>query len=645
MKISVIIPSYNAEGKIGRCLRSLDALEFDSSEIEVIFVDDASTDATAEILRNACRKNRNWHLIRMEANSGSPSRPRNIGTDAATGEYVFFLDCDDELVRGALQVQYDLAVKHDLDLVRASLIVDETGRGRRIMNRIPDFNAAVNHAAKVEMILRHQSTTNSSLIRLEFLRRHAILWPENLHMGEDTVFLISVMIKTAQIGYVDSPGIVYNRQVSDAKSTTQSYGARELDSHLTVWSFAERNLRELGISYMAIRGQTAVKFAIESMHRFYAGSISIDQFSMLAAFISEHSGVTDAYEFSPRVLGTYRLIQQDLYADFLEDIKPRMVIAGSDLKFILDAVPALERYFQIRVDAWAGHDSHDERRSRELLDWAEIIWCEWLLGNAVWYAHNKKWNQKLVVRMHLFEMTRDFGHHIDATKVDCFFSVSVPTTEDMIRTFGFDRAKVRVIPNYVDVESYRASEDPDRVFRLAMVGILPRRKGYRKALELLNALCHVDSRYSLTVFGKMPEELPWVYRDSAERAYYEECNDYIRRSNLSDKVRTGGWVDTKESIADFGYVLSLSDFESFHVAPAEAFAAGNQALFLPWPGVDYIYPEEYVVRDIFELRDRILKGRVLEEFKTTAESGNAYVRKNYDLPEFVGSVRRMVAEI
>ncbi|GAB2892847.1 glycosyltransferase [Neomicrococcus lactis] len=645
MKLSIIVPACNAEGKVGASIRSLEKLELDPNEFEVIFVDDASTDRTAEVLSNVCRKHRNWRLIKLDENSGSPSKPRNVGTSVAQGEYIFFLDCDDEVIPGSLSSQLEVAEKLNLDVVRAPLVVSERGKLPFETNQIPSFPHDGDAVEKIESIVRHQSTTNSTLIRRSHLLDSDIRWPEHLHMGEDTIFLLNALSHTEKIGYVEEPAIIYNRAITETKSATQQYGARELESHLNVWQTAESLLSSIGSSYLKIRGQVALKFAIESLHKHYVGDISEESFLQLSRFLNQHSDVTANYEFAPRIAGTFRFIMAGDYANFLLDIKPRLLIAGNDLKFILAAVPDLEQHYQVRVDEWKGHDIHDEKHSLELLRWAEIVWCEWLLGNAVWYASHKRWNQKLVVRLHLFELTRDFGNKIDNRKVDSFFSVSVPTTEDMMRVFRFPREKVRVIPNFVDVNAYNSSEDPDRVFRLAIVGILPARKGYRKALELLASLVRIDSRYSLTVFGKMPKELPWVYNDPAERAYFEECDDFIKRNNLEQHLHVGGWVDTRESLCDYGYVLSLSDFESFHVAPAEAFASGNQALFLPWPGVEYIYPSEYIHADIYSMRDEILEGRNVEYFERSSKRGQDYVSENYDLPVFVQEVRNMLTEI
>jgi len=644
MKLSIVVPCYNAETKIGPCLESLEKISLPGETFEVLFVDDFSTDGTLALLENRASSHPNWRVVPLAANSGSPSRPRNVGTSKAEGEYVFFLDCDDEILPDALGRQLELAADEDSDIVRASLYTVERGKQPQLLNRVRDFKYTDSRTDKIAKIVRDQSTTNSSLIRRSLLLDNGIIWPEHLHMGEDTVFLNNVLSAAINISYLDEPAIVYHKTIGFIRSTTQQYGARELASHLEVWESAELTLSQVGLSYMAIRGHVALRVALESIYRFNRGDIDAGLFSKLSRLVHSNWESLGERTFRPRIRETLEIINSGDYELFQQNIKQRLLIAGMDLKFISPAIPSLREHYDIRLDEWTGHDAHDETQSRDHLEWADVIFCEWLLGNAVWYANHKKAHQQLIVRMHRFELNARFGHEVDQSKVDCFISVSLHTSEDMIRTFGLDRTKVRIIPNYLDVKNYRSNDDPAKTTRLAMVGMLPKLKGYHRALELLNYLnAHGD--FSLTVFGKGPLDLPWVYKNPVERAYYESCEQYIVDHNLSEKVTFSGWVDTKEALADFGFVLSLSDLESFHVAPAEGFAAGNQGVFLPWHGVDYVYPGEYIFEDIFGIRDYILRNQDLEVFKKNAELGQRFVRERYSLESFVSLVQEVLEEV
>ena len=99
IKLSIIIPVYNAEKTLDRCLNSILDQEFDS--FEVILVDDGSKDASASICdRYAVSDSR--FVVKHQSNSGV-STSRNAGLDMARGEYVMFVDSDDALIPYALE--------------------------------------------------------------------------------------------------------------------------------------------------------------------------------------------------------------------------------------------------------------------------------------------------------------------------------------------------------------------------------------------------------------------------------------------------------------------------------------------------------------------------------------------------------------
>lgn len=647
VKVSIIVPCYNAETKIGRCFSSLEkvGLEFELAEFEVIFVDDCSTDRTVDRIRHQQVDHPNWSIVALKANTGSPSRPRNVGVTAATGEYVFFLDSDDEIHAAALSSQYRLAVSESADLVRTSVELAELGKPNMVVNRIDNYPVDDSVTAQIAQIIRQQSTTNSSLIRRSLLTENAIEWPDDLHMGEDTIFLLNVLTRSRKVCYLDEPGIVYHKTVSLVRSATQQYTARDLASHLNVWDTAEQILSMVGLSYLRLRGSVGVRAAIDQMYRFGVSGLPDSSLIDFSAFVQRHAEIIRGLSVRRRIRQTLEALEHGDVNQIRENLRQRLLIAGSDLKFIKAAVPALEKIYEIRIDEWAGHDSHDSARSTDLLGWADVILCEWLLGNAVWYAERKAPHQRLVVRLHRFELTRDFGLRINQSAVDCFFSVSAHTAEDMISTFGVDRTKVRVIPNFIVEDKYAQGAGEDRLFRLGLVGPVPRMKGLYRALELLYSLRLQDERYSLTIYGKRPEELPWVIKDEDERRYYAACDRFILDHGLSEAVSYAGWVDTSVELAHVGFVLSLSDFESFHVAPAEAFAAGNQALFLPWRGVEFLYPKKYIHDDLYSMRDYILANRVEEEFQKSRDIGQRHVLRNYSLASFTDNLSDMIASI
>lgn len=643
IKISIIIPCYNAEEKLHRCLESLKEISMSENEYEIIFVDDCSSDDTKNILEQEAAARVNWFVYGLDQNSGSPSKPRNTGLSFAKGEYVFFLDIDDEILPNSLLEQYTLAFSTDACIVRGGLIVDD-GNKHIIMNSISNFSNRLSKSEKILLIIENQSTTVPSLIKRKLLINNKILWNENIRMGEDTLFLIDVLSVSHNIFYIDKPLFIYNKSFAGEASSTQIYGARELSNHLYVWTYAEEKLALCcGFSYFQKRGQVALQTVLFAIRKYYQGDIDKKLFEKFSDFVNLHWNTINKFTYTQEFAHMTELIKKNDYGTFFNSIKPKLVIAGYDLKFISEIIPDLEEYYVIKIDQWAGHEIHNEEKSSKLLNWADIIFCEWLFGNAVWYSHHKLPHQKLIVRLHRVELTRDYGHKINQLNVDIFITVGLYTFEKMIEVFNIARNKMRLIPNFIDTTNYKNSTNPDKIFNLGIVGILPARKGYLNALKLLKSLIDKDKKYNLNVFGKMPSELSWIVNNREEMSYFKKCEQYIKENNLENNVHIKGWVNTKVALADIGFVLSVSETEnlpeSFHIAPAEGFASGNQGVFLHWDGDEYLYPDKYIFHSLESLKVYILD---YESFEENRSNGFLFVKNEYSKNKFIGAFNKIL---
>ncbi len=125
MFFSVIIPLYNKEQYIARTLQSVLSQGFD--DFEVVVVNDGSTDKSLEVV-NAFHDDR-LHVI-CQDNAG-PSAARNRGVQACSGDWITFLDADDEFLAGALALFRDYIDKHaDVDVFCANFLINREGRNR-----------------------------------------------------------------------------------------------------------------------------------------------------------------------------------------------------------------------------------------------------------------------------------------------------------------------------------------------------------------------------------------------------------------------------------------------------------------------------------------------------------------------------------
>ncbi|MBQ6512987.1 glycosyltransferase family 2 protein [Methanobrevibacter sp.] len=106
-KVSIIIPVFNGEKYLSDALDSIVNQSIGVDNLEVIIVDDASTDGTCEIIDRYCDKYANFKAIKLEKNMGAAYGPRNVALGEATSDYIMFLDADDSFTQDACRVLYD----------------------------------------------------------------------------------------------------------------------------------------------------------------------------------------------------------------------------------------------------------------------------------------------------------------------------------------------------------------------------------------------------------------------------------------------------------------------------------------------------------------------------------------------------------
>ena len=111
-KISIIVPVYNAEDYLKRCLDSL--INQTYKNIEIIIIDDSSTDNSKEIIKKYASKDNRIRTFFSEINQGV-SKSRNIGLKSFFGDYVLFMDSDDYLKDDALEIMLDRSIKYNAD--------------------------------------------------------------------------------------------------------------------------------------------------------------------------------------------------------------------------------------------------------------------------------------------------------------------------------------------------------------------------------------------------------------------------------------------------------------------------------------------------------------------------------------------------
>lgn len=204
--LSVIIPMYNREQTIGKALESV--LRQSLKNIEVIVVDDGSTDESVDVVRKYQKKQSNLCLFFSEHKG--PGAARNIGIQHAHGEYIAFLDSDDWVPEMAYQAMYQVAVDRNADVIIGKYLRKING-GKWIpapatQILLTDFGKC-NCAGKYKIPIKNPSCWNK-LIRRNFILDHNVEFPEAM-MAEDLFFSITLFDFATQVYMIDEVVYMY----------------------------------------------------------------------------------------------------------------------------------------------------------------------------------------------------------------------------------------------------------------------------------------------------------------------------------------------------------------------------------------------------------------------------------------------------
>jgi glycosyltransferase involved in cell wall biosynthesis len=288
----------------------------------------------------------------------------------------------------------------------------------------------------------------------------------------------------------------------------------------------------------------------------------------------------------------------------------RLLIAGHDLKFatpLIEHVSALPDV-EVRIDKWTGVNAHDEPRSLEDLVWADVILAEWCLGNAVWLSQHRASGQRLVARFHRFERDTNFPDLLARGSIDHIAFVGRHILEEMIPRLSIPREQLSVIENAVPTGHLQRPKLAFASFNLGLLGLSPAMKRLDLAVETLRLLRSEDERFMLYVKGRLPIDHWWIWGREPEREYFLRVGESITRDPLLREavVFDPHGPDVAEWFRKIGIVLSMSDFESFHLAVAEGIASGSVPIIRNWDGAGEIYSGERIVATPAEAAEAIL---------------------------------------
>ncbi|MFF8842918.1 glycosyltransferase family 2 protein [Streptomyces sp. NPDC015127] len=215
--VTVVVGAYEAMPYLVRCLESVESQTLGADRIELVAVDDGSTDGTGEYLEEFAARSKVPTTVIRQPNSGGPSGPRNLGLSLARGRYVFFLDADDFFGDEALERMVAMADRAGTDVVLGRM----AGRGRGVPRSM--FEKTLEHADVYTSRIIY-ALSAQKLFRRELLCRLGLTFDESLLTGEDALFTMEAYLGGNGVSVVADYDCYYLVGREDGKHATRRGG-------------------------------------------------------------------------------------------------------------------------------------------------------------------------------------------------------------------------------------------------------------------------------------------------------------------------------------------------------------------------------------------------------------------------------------
>ena len=196
-KVSVIVPFYNVEGYIEKCLETL--VNQTLKDIEIILVNDGSKDRSVDIVKKFMKEYPD-KIVYLEKQNGGLADARNYAIPYAKGEYIAFLDSDDYVEEDMYQLMYELAKKESSDMVECNFIWEYPDKKREDIGEI--------YIGQFEMLEKVRVVAWNKLIKREILEKNKIEFPKGLQY-EDVEFTYKLVPFINKVSFVKKPCVHY----------------------------------------------------------------------------------------------------------------------------------------------------------------------------------------------------------------------------------------------------------------------------------------------------------------------------------------------------------------------------------------------------------------------------------------------------
>ena len=223
--ISIIIPAYNAERNLTRCIDSIISQTY--RNIEIIIVNDGSTDRTRELCEEAKKTDERIVIINKE--NGGQSSARNRGLRDANGSYICFVDSDDYVSNEMIEKLYNLQKEYDADVVEIAYTITKGSKGMKLSKERIDVYTGHN-SILYNYLMNGMKKYNSYPVWTKMYRKNCIA--ENSFcedvIYEDILFNFQVLKSISK--YVVSNQVMYFYCVNQGSTTRSKFGIKNMDA-------------------------------------------------------------------------------------------------------------------------------------------------------------------------------------------------------------------------------------------------------------------------------------------------------------------------------------------------------------------------------------------------------------------------------
>ncbi|KPI23161.1 MULTISPECIES: glycosyltransferase [unclassified Streptomyces] len=212
--VSVIVAVYNTMPYLTECLNSLVGQSIGRERLEIVAVDDGSTDDSGPELDRFAALYPDTVKVLHQPNSGGPAAPSNRALDVATGRYVYFIGSDDYLGEEALERMVDCADQHGSDVVVGKMVGTNGRYVHQALYKQNDPDVSLYHSALPFTL------ANTKLFRRDLVEKYKLRFPEHLPVGSDQPFTIEACVRAKKISVVADYTCYYAVKRGDASNIT-----------------------------------------------------------------------------------------------------------------------------------------------------------------------------------------------------------------------------------------------------------------------------------------------------------------------------------------------------------------------------------------------------------------------------------------